>query len=167
MVVAKTLYLCIVVAICAITDIRHRKIKNCWVLALVAGWLFYFLYEGRWKSFADAVLGMLTLALIFLPLYLVRAAGAGDVKLAGAVGLYIGMAGAESFLTAMCASGGCLALGKMLYYGNFRRRMSYFCNYVRQVMLTRQITTYGMVRNEEEIIGMAVPILCGVLWCYR
>lgn len=161
---AKLLYLCVITVICVITDFRHRKIKNSCVLALLGGWVVWEVCAGTWKGVPDALLGMVVLLGLFLPLYGLRMIGAGDVKLAGAVGLYVGIGGIERFLAALCVSGGCLALGKMMYYGVWKKRFRYLYHYVKRVLLTGCPAEYEMPDKREEVIGMAFPILCGVLW---
>jgi len=78
------------VVLAAVYDIRFRRIPN-WlcgagiVLGLV---LNGFLFE--WPGLKQAALGLGMATLIYLPLHILRAMGAGDVKLMMAVGALMG-----------------------------------------------------------------------------
>ncbi|CAB3772443.1 A24 family peptidase [Paraburkholderia solisilvae] len=99
----------------AVHDWRARRIPN-WlvatalVAALPAQWMLHGALDGLAVWFAGWLVG----ALIFLPGYLVRAVGAGDVKLMAAVGAWLGMTGAIETAMIACAIGGVWALAAML-----------------------------------------------------
>lgn len=73
-----------------LTDVTRRRIPNLLVLsgALVAVLCHYLLPDG--KGVVSALVGMLLGLAMFLPLYLLRAMGAGDVKLMAMVGAFVG-----------------------------------------------------------------------------
>lgn len=69
---------------------------------------------GVLDSLAGLILGLIAL----LPLYLLRIMGAGDVKLMGMTGAFLGADGAAAALMCVLMSGGVLALGVASYQGN-------------------------------------------------
>ncbi len=82
--------LAVLVVIAAFTDLKARRIPNWLVasgLALGVG-LNWFLYGGVGLKFAIQGLGLAML--IYLPLFVLRGMGAGDVKLMAAVGSLAG-----------------------------------------------------------------------------
>ncbi len=87
--VAKIVLLAVVL-IAAAYDLRFRRIPN-WlsVSGVIAGFVLNTTLSGR-HGLAAACLGFLCAFLVYVPLYLVRAMGAGDVKLMGAVGAIVG-----------------------------------------------------------------------------
>lgn len=113
-------------------DLRERRIPNVLVLAaLVTGVALHALGPangregmfgyfpgalGAGKAMAGAVAGLL----LFLPLYVVRATGAGDVKFMAALGAYSGPVEAVSLALAVWAAGGLLAVVLMLVRGKVR-----------------------------------------------
>jgi prepilin peptidase CpaA len=73
------------------TDLRSRRIPNWLVLAAVALALAVQCYlHGAATGFGQWLMGMLTGGALFLPLYVARAMGAGDVKLMAAIGAFVG-----------------------------------------------------------------------------
>lgn len=158
------LYVFTVTMVCVVTDLRYQKIKNSCVLMLLTGWMVQMAVLGGWKRFFDAVLGMLILFILFLVMYMLRMTGAGDVKLAAVLGLYTGFCGIERFFIGLCLCGACMAVGQMIRYRSFKKRFGYFYQYMRQIFLTGCLAPYEMPANREEVIAMALPLLCGFVW---
>ena len=79
-----------VASVACVTDLRSRRIPNSLTLgAAFAGLLFHLIsdgFNGLW--FAGA--GWLTGMALFLPLFLLRGMGGGDVKLVAALGVWLG-----------------------------------------------------------------------------
>ncbi len=84
--------LVVVVAVVAgIYDIRYRRIPNWLVLpAWLAGFAVNVVLSRGWQGLALAGLGFGLAFLVYFPLYLLRAMGAGDVKLMAAIGALLG-----------------------------------------------------------------------------
>ncbi len=108
-----------VAAVAAFTDVQQRRIPN-WLTfpGIASGVMLRGLLLG-WKGMASALAGCLLAGGVFLLFYLVRAMGAGDVKLAAAIGSLLGAADAVAMLLATAICGGVLAL----VYALYRRRV--------------------------------------------
>ena len=71
-------------------DIRYRRIPNWLVLAgIITGFAWNF-YASGWSGLGHAAAGFGLGFALYFPLYLLRARGAGDVKLLAAVGAITG-----------------------------------------------------------------------------
>lgn len=79
---------------------------------------------GGWRGLGSAVLGLVIGGGIFLVFYLVRAMGAGDVKLMAAVGCLAGAPKVLEIAFASAITGGLLALGYMVYHRRIRATLS-------------------------------------------
>lgn len=119
------LSLAAVLGTAVVTDLRVRRIPNSVVLAGMAlGFFFqtagpegYGLIDRWWGGVGalQGAYGMLAGFAIFLPFYMLRTLGAGDVKLLAMLGVWFGarpMIGV-ALLTFLC--GGVLALGVALW----------------------------------------------------
>lgn len=115
----------ILLAVLAVTaglyDLRYRQIPNWLVLAGLAGGLAGNVVEqglgGLWTSLTGFGLALL----IYVPLYLLRGAGGGDLKLMSAIGA---MVGAQEWLLIFVLSalfGGLAALLLLLARGKLVR----------------------------------------------
>lgn len=95
----------------AYSDLRRNRIPN-WLslLGLVVGVGLQVAANGA-QGLLSGALGALVGLACFAPFYLVRAMGAGDVKLLAAVGSFMGPEGA--FIAALCSllAGGAAAIG--------------------------------------------------------
>lgn len=107
----------------AVYDFRFRRIPN-WVsvLGLVAG-LGLNLGFGGWAGLRMAAGGFGLAFGIYLLLYLIRAMGAGDVKLMGAAGSLVGAGEWLKLFVAAALVGGVLAAVMILARGRLRRTL--------------------------------------------
>lgn len=111
-------------------DVGQRRIPNQLVLlALVAGfslnligpqsWLrdgggLFTFYPGA-LGVRGAMLGALTGLAVFLPFYMLRAMGAGDVKLMAGMGSFVGPVAAINLALFILVMGGVLAVVRMVW----------------------------------------------------
>lgn len=82
--------LTVITLVAAVTDIRSRRIPNWLVVAGVAAGFVLNIALGGWAGLKAAALGFGLALLIYVPLFLLRAMGGGDVKLMAAVGCLAG-----------------------------------------------------------------------------
>src|SRR5215469_15269303 len=103
----------------AIIDIQHHRIPN-WLTypGLLLGLGLRAVLFG-WKGLQTGLEGCLLGGGILLLFYLVRAMGAGDVKLMAAIGSVVGPNQIINILIATAVFGGVLAIGYALYRKRF------------------------------------------------
>src|SRR5438067_1994130 len=112
----------ILVAAAAGFDIRYRRIPNWLVLAgIIAGLTWNVWFSPFWSGLGHGMAGLGLGFFLYFPLYMLRARGAGDVKLLAAAGSITGPANCLwiFFLTAIL--GGLIALILLLFRGRVRR----------------------------------------------
>lgn len=165
--VVQAIYLCVMTGICALTDMKERKIKNCWLKVAVLGALFFMAVRGDWHMVLDGLTIMLLTFAVLYPLYLLRMMGAGDVKLMCVTGLYIGWKKPLVFWAVTGVLCAILALCKLAYYRNVKKRLLYFWNYIHCLYVSKSPKAYGMPDSRQETIGLALPVFCGVFsWIF-
>jgi prepilin peptidase CpaA len=116
-----TAFLLLFLAGAVITDLSTRIIPNVLVLSgVLSGVLLAGLYP-QGIGFLSALGGLALGLAIFLPMYLLRAMGAGDVKLMAMVGGFLGPAAIFEAALWVLLTGGALALVFALRRGVARR----------------------------------------------
>ena len=116
---ATTLAALVIVA--GISDILHRRIPNSLALAGFLAGVVWNCYLFGWLGAKTAALGAGAGFLLFLPPFLLKGRGGGDVKLMGAVGAITGPANALVIFILTAVFGGLLAIGMAASRGALRR----------------------------------------------
>jgi prepilin peptidase CpaA len=109
----------------SVSDIRFLKIPNWLTFSTIAVGIFYFGLVRGLEGLAFSIGGTLTgFALLIIP-YFIGTTGAGDVKLMGAVGSFLGAHGIFVVFISSCILGGAYAFlllaSKGLLLSTFRR----------------------------------------------
>lgn len=103
-----------ITAIAAFIDVREQRIPNRLTYpSCILGFCLQGMFWG-WKGILSALLGGVMLGTIFLLLYIVHAMGAGDLKMATALGCMVGGSASLKLLFAIAVAGGILALVYMV-----------------------------------------------------
>lgn len=127
-------WLAVALLVAVIMDARHRRVSNTLVLVvLIAGVLLNAIGPQPFRQndglfslspgalgWSSGLLGALVALLVFLPLYALRAVGAGDVKLLTGVGAFAGTAAFLNIALCVLLAGGVLALVRMAIAGQPR-----------------------------------------------
>lgn len=129
--------LVLLVVIAAITDFRSRRIPNWLVLTgfLLGLALNAVLYELEGLKLAGRGFGLAML--LYCPLYLLRAMGAGDVKLMAAVGTIVGAANWLGIFILTSILGGICAILLMSLKGRTRETLSNVAMVLRELAFFR------------------------------
>ena len=122
--------LCCLLALAVWHDLRTRRIPNPLVFGgALLGLLLNSVYAGGAGLFVEpfggiglgwALLGLLTGLGLLLPMYMLRALGAGDVKLMAMLGAFVGPLAVAGCVVLTLLAGGVLALAVALWTGKLR-----------------------------------------------
>lgn len=92
------------------SDVKYRRLPNVWTLGgFAAGLLIQSAWWG-WAGFKDGVAAAGVAVLFLILPFLVRAAGAGDVKMLAACGAFVGLRSMPLLLMAVSFAGLFVAL---------------------------------------------------------
>src|SRR3954451_1952701 len=104
----------IVAATAAIIAVRKGRIPNILTYpAFLLGILLQAVFGG-WKGVLSGLLGCVVFGGLFMLFYIINAMGAGDVKLAAALGCLAGMPASLNLMAATAFAGGALAVIQMM-----------------------------------------------------
>jgi prepilin peptidase CpaA len=130
------------------SDLRSRRIPNRLILTgMLLGLVFQFLadrtsgvFTASWggHGLLQALYGLLLGLGLFLPFYLIRGLGAGDVKLLAMIGAWLGPQAIFNAALLTMVMGGVLALGAALWQRSLRQVVSNVW-----FMLTHMLATAG------------------------
>jgi len=104
---------CIVILaslVAAVIDVRHAVIPNRITIPLFIGGLIFSLWTGGNAALIGSITASLLIALPFIILFVLAGGGAGDAKLMGAVGAWLGWNQSICVLLAVMISGVILAI---------------------------------------------------------
>lgn len=113
----------ILVAIAAVFDIRFRRIPNWLVLAGIVAGLGWNAYSSGWPGLGRGAEGLGLGFILYFPLYLIRARGAGDVKLLAAVGAITGPGNCFWIFLSTAILGGLIAVLVLLLRGRLQKTL--------------------------------------------
>jgi prepilin peptidase CpaA len=124
----------ILVAIAAVFDIRFRRIPNWLVLAGIIVGFAWNVYSSGWSGLGRAAAGLGLGFVLYFPLYLIRARGAGDVKLLAAVGAIAGPVNCLWIFLSTAILGGIIALLLLMVRGRVQKTLFNVAWIIRDLM---------------------------------
>lgn len=107
----------IVVLVATITDLRSRRIPNWLVVPFLVGGIVVSTWVHGWHGLGRSLEGLLLGFVIYGILFFLGGMGAGDVKLAAAIGAWIGPVQMFLALIFIALAGGLLAVSWALWGG--------------------------------------------------
>lgn len=165
---APTLAVQLIVLVAAWTDVRTRTIPNSLTVPAAALGLFASAAGGL-GGIVWSVGGWVTGLAVFLPVYLLRGLGAGDVKLLAACGAWLGPVGTLHAAILAAITGGALAIATAVASGALPRVLTNIGTLIQfwAVMGVRPFPALTLEHASGPRLPYAVPIAIGVgvsLW---
>lgn len=140
-------------AVAAVIDWRTLRIPN-WLTGggLAFGLIYNTFAAGAWQDgLSGAAAGMAVGMAVFLPVYVLRVLGAGDVKLMGMVGAFVGFPDILQAVLYSLVVGGFAAVGVALYRRAFGRMTANVVDIVQSMALA----VVGGLRPTPALAGRA------------
>lgn len=108
--------------VAAVSDVRSRRIPNALTVPVLAGGLLFSLLAGGLSGLGDSLAGCLVMGVPYVLLFLLGG-GAGDAKMMGALGAWLGFRSGVTTLVAVAVIGGLFGLLRMLADRNAGTRL--------------------------------------------
>jgi prepilin peptidase CpaA len=154
--------------VAGVLDWRYRRIPN-WltVSGLLAGIAVNTILH-RWPGLKAALLGTLLGLGVLLPFVLVRSLGAGDWKLAGAVGACLGPRLLFSVLMGTVLVAGVMALAVVIWKGRLKRTLMNIARLLAALLSLRMPGAEVSLDDPQSTkipfgVAMALTVLCFAL----
>ena len=153
-----------VALIACATDLRSKRIPNALTFSAAGAGLAYHALDG-WVALGWALGGVLLGLVLFLPLYLLRGMGAGDVKLLAALGAWLGATTVAWVAAYASIAGGVLAVALALSTGYLRSMLKNVWLLLThwRVAGVRPLDTLTLERGTGPRLAYAVPIAAGLV----
>jgi len=137
-----TFELFVLLLLAFIGDIKSNKVRNTLTLTFILlGIISNLIFRG-FGGFFLSFLGILLPFMIFLPLYILKMLGAGDIKLFSAIGAICGYRFLLRSMIYSFLTGGIIALIVILIQKNSKQRLSHLIHYILNCFLTSSIQPY-------------------------
>lgn len=149
-------------SIAAVTDIQSLRISNRLIVSGLFLGCFFQILESGVKGIGVFLLNVSIPVILLYLLFLIRALGAGDIKLFSMIGGIWGLQVlcitiAVSFLMAAAMS-----FCKILYHRNLISRLRVFREYTERVLAYRRLLEYPQdFQGNQHIIHFSIAILVG------
>ena len=155
--------------VAAVYDVRTQRIPNRLTFSVLGLALIWATWVGGLSGLVESIVGCLILAIPFVVLFIFAGGGAGDAKLMGALGAWLGIVDGLVALLAVVTVGALWGLAIAVAKKQFRAVLS------RVIVMIRVLTVLIITRsrpaeaasyfpNEEKMIVMtyAFPIFIGL-----
>lgn len=155
------------------TDLRSRRIPNWLTVPGLAIGIVGNTVLGGWGGLKTSLLGAAVGLALLLPFVLLRSLGAGDWKLAGALGAFSGPRELVDLLVGSIFVAGLMAVGLVIYKGRVRQTLRNIGHILISLVTFRLPESRVSLDNPEALkvpYGVALAltvVLYGILWKLR
>ena len=159
-------FVALIIALCAtMTDLRTRRIPNLLTFGAAAAAIVFHTLGGGVTGTLTAAGGWLAGAALFMPFFLLRGMGAGDVKLLAALGAWLGAGDAFRVAIYTSLAGGVMALAVSAAHGYLRTVVRNVWNLTFFWCLAgpRPMPELTLERSAGPRLAYAVPICAGTV----
>lgn len=160
MIHGSTILLLSILAIAVWVDIRHHRIPNVLSLGGIAMGTALQTAVSGYSGLAAGLAGAAVAIGIFLPFYMFRGMGAGDVKLMGAVGAFLGPHNALLATGLSLGAGGVLALLILIARGGLGSLARRYWATLKCLLITRKFIHEPP--GEGEVASMKFPYAAAI-----
>lgn len=158
--------LLIILAVAAWTDLKEERIPNYLIVIGFLAGIFYRLSQGT-GMLSEGLLGGIVPLFLFVPLFLIRAMGAGDIKLMSVMGIFLGVRSVLYAIVVAICFAAVFGVIRGIYRHTVLDRIKYLFAYFERLFVYAKtpgedipIYTIGQT-VEEGRIHFAIALLAG------
>ena len=154
--------LLLLLGICGITDIRHKRIPNVATIPAIFLGLILNIFLGH-VGIKGSLVGFVFGFGVFYVLFLIGGMGGGDVKLVAAIGALKGWPFIYNAVLYSAVIGGVMAISFTIWKGRTRRTLGNMWRLI-YTMLHPALKTEKPDESTSDTIPYGVAIILGSLW---
>ena len=151
-------------------DVMYQKIPNEWIAAGLLCGLAYQISSFHWAGLAMYAAGVFVPVVVLSILYYFRMMGAGDIKLLGVIGGFLGPADGFRCMIYTFLFGGVISAILLIKRRNLFARLFYFKTYFSRYLETKQWSPYMRAEDKDSQMYFSIPVffslLCHVMGFY-
>jgi len=154
-----------IATVACVTDLRDRRIPNVLTFGAALVALVVHAFVGGASGIVTSGAGWLVGVALFFPFFALGGLGAGDVKLLGAIGAWLGPYPVLYVALYSSLAGGLFALIVALEAGYLReafRNLGYLAMFWKAHGL-RRVEGFDLASSKSPRLAYAIPVLAGVL----
>ncbi len=148
----KTIITCILLVLALVSDLQSCRIRNTITYGFMLVGTAANITEEGFSGLLFSLQGIILPVLLLMIFYIMRAIGAGDLKLISAVGAVMGAGFAVYAAVCSFIFGGIIAAGIILFRHNGMERLKYFITYIKSCILSMELLQY-MDFNDKQNSG--------------
>ncbi len=146
------------------SDFKAYRIPNKLILSGLALNLFFQILKGSFLSILHCFSILLIVCITFLPIYYIRAIGAGDIKLFAMISCFIGIRQGIHVIVVAFLIGGVFSIIKVLRQHIFRLQLQSLATYITQTYYLKKVVPYDSISSQEKnVIHFSLPILLSTI----
>ncbi len=143
-------------------DLRSFQISNRLVVSGLCFGCFLQILDWGVAGISVFLINVSIPVILFYLLFLIRALGAGDIKLFSMIGGIWGMKVLGITIAAAFLVAALMSLGKILFHRNLISRLRIFTTYMEQVLASGKLLKYPQDSNgKQHVIHFSISILIG------
>ena len=152
-----TTVLLLLLIVTTIEDIRAHKIRNLWILSSIVIAVVGFTAIGGLKMAALSMLGLIVGGLLLIPFYLTGGMAAGDIKLMGVVGAFLGPKAAFFAVLTTLVAGSIIGIIVLAFNGGVLALLSRYYMSLKLLFLTGSPALSYLPPSPKEPAGIRFP----------
>lgn len=150
-------FLTVILIIAAISDLRSHRIPNWLTFSTIVAGIVYHTYTKGSQGFLFSIKGLFLGVSFLLIFYFMKGTGAGDVKLMGAVGGFLGPKRVFTAFLFAALIGGIYSIVLLLLHGGFKDMAKRYGMMFGTFILPKRVI-YASAENAEN--KEKRPVLC-------
>lgn len=122
--------------------------------------LFIQVLRGSFLSILSCLGVLLIICIVFIPIYYIRAIGAGDIKLFAMISCFLGIRQGIQVIVLAFLIGGVFSIIKLFRHHIFFLQLQSLATYITQTYYLKKIVPYESISSQNKnVIHFSLPIL--------